>query len=250
MWTWKCRRFNLGPENVTYSIRWDGKDSVLWGTDYMIHLSELRASPGNPTWRSTCGKSPFVWKKPPQAQGLAAKLARLAGGPAVVVCPTVSRKPLPVVETMDEVGAGAAAAKLLRRLQAHEAVPLEFQSEVARHAAPPPPGLTAAPRAPPAAAVKAAATSEEAPEVQGRSATLREVLSGRPPPPRMSPREAEFIEVVDLPPCVGCRVQALFDNDWHFATVRRLLSDGRLEVLWESERSCSIFASAELRRIR
>ncbi len=188
---------------------------------------------------------------PPVAEkGVAAeaKFAKLSRGErssvATVACPTVSRKPLSVVSrTLNETGAEAAAAavKMLRRLQSQNAVPLEFEGEVnqfvAKHSE------TRGPTTPAAGFLSSSSSKVAA----LRSAALLELLSRRPPPPRMSPAEAELIEVVYLPPYVGCRVQAFFDNVWHFATVRQILNDGRFEVLWESEMSCSVLAPTQLR---
>jgi hypothetical protein len=191
---------------------------------------------------------PPVAAKGVTAEAKFAKLSRGVVGSSVaaVDCPTVSHKPLPVVaRTLYETGAEAAAAvKMLKRLQAQEAVSLEFKSEVDQCVAKPP--VTRGPTTPSAGLLSSSSSKAAAP----RSAALLELLSRRPPPPRMSPAEAELIEVVYLPPCVGCRVQAFFDNDWHFATVRQLLKDGRFKVLWESEMSCSVLAPTELRRLR
>jgi hypothetical protein len=307
--SWTCVRRNTNGM-THFSLRWNGGDSIAWGSTYKLKLSDLQKNPFRLTWTSDFGKRPFVWERfhehrlaekvitavaaavdqphvvrmeeapsisaavrtppakdppaaaaceRPQAKGVAAakfaKLSRGVAAVAAVVCPTVSRKPLPVVvvETLDETGAGAAAAlKMLRRLQAQETVPFEFQSEVVQYVAEPPVVFSSKASKtrwppPPAEELPSSSFSQVA---TPRSTALLELLSRRPPPPRMSPAEAELIEVVDLPPCAGCRVQAFFDNDWHFATVRQLLNDGRFEVLWESERSCSVLAQAELRRIR
>jgi hypothetical protein len=280
--TWDCVRKNTNGEITSFPVRWNGGDSIIWGSSYRLKLSDLENNPHNPTWTSDFGKRAFVWERfhiavalgvkapslsavlhrvlpamtPPVAEkkGVAAeaKFAKLSRGEsssvATVACPTASRKPpLSVVaRTLNETGAEAAAAavKMLRRLQSQKAVPLEFEGEVdqfvAKHSE------TRGPTTPAAGLLSSSSSKVAAP----RSAALLELLSRRPPPPRMSPAEAELIEVVYLPLCVGCRVQAFFDNDWHFATVRQILNDGRFEVLWESEMSCSVLIPTELRRLR
>merc|ERR1719382_2414835 len=58
--TWVCmRKQRVG--DMSYTLRWDGEDCVIWGTDYTLLLNELRRNPGNPTWHSAKGKRPFVW---------------------------------------------------------------------------------------------------------------------------------------------------------------------------------------------
>lgn len=59
--SWPCvRRDEIG--NMTYTLKWNGDDTLIWGTDYCLLLSELRRTGGKqPTWHSAKGKRPFFW---------------------------------------------------------------------------------------------------------------------------------------------------------------------------------------------
>lgn len=299
--TWPCVRKNENG-SMTYTLKWDGEDSVIWGTDYCLLLSELRRSGGRPTWHSAKGKRPFVWfrgkgegeaaggssakdkppcpsehvKRPPTVSlALGSRLAAIAAGRseedatdkvspsntsstvdcasakssghATGSCPERGPAGRPVAtELEDPSAAGAAAAALLRRLRDSNAVPTEFSD-----------------------AVTAAAAMVPERAVDGDGGLEAKVgQSKRPPPPSMSPDEAELKNPLELlltaggaggrhhpaPPGaddtdaeveeaaqrlpLGSQVRALWFDDWHYGTVRRICED-MVEVLWDSEYSMS-----------
>jgi len=67
--TWPCMRRSTSGEVKMYTLRWDGENSVTWGVDYVLLVTELQTCRGRPTWHSARGKRPFVWSRTLGGQG-------------------------------------------------------------------------------------------------------------------------------------------------------------------------------------
>lgn len=310
--TWDCRRRNeLG--SMTYTLKWDGQDAVIWGTDYCLLLSELRRSGGrSPTWHSAKGKRPFVWVRP---NGQEQTVVSCKGDPAIhlvrsaTTVPAVPPKPedrkikpelqmplkaqpleavtvekptaslegqrgpelraklepvdakaeptrphdagvsakleappaAPEERAAEEPSAAKAFRTLLQRLTASNAVPPELAMEVAALSAKTAPGpLAGLPRPPPPQLSPTEAELREAlPLGDAAEGSLSPHRKIRPAPAGSDDTDVEVDEVPQVPLLqVGTQVFAFFYGEWHPGTVRSILGD-TVEVLWDSEYSVS-----------